>query len=115
MAVRREPNGQNLYWIQDGEKVTVNMMEGQAFFVAQETQSAQIEAKAENNRRRDNYMTSLNNQQISVDASRPYSVPVPPMQVVVEDPVMDIYGIVTPGEQYEQTWMPPLPQLKLKS
>lgn len=111
--VRREADGQTLYWIQDGLKVEVHPMEYQ-YGVVQETQDLQISAKLQNNHNKDYYMRELGNMQISVDASRPYSVPAPPLMLVVSDPIMDDYGNVEPGKSSEVPWVPALPTLKFK-
>lgn len=116
MAVRRSPDFSTLYWIDsNGFKVEVHPLEGAAYSAALETMDAQIFAKRENLQRRDHYLNELANQQISVDASRPYSVPQPPQMIIVNDPVMDDFGTVTPGLSYETEWNPPLPGLKLKT
>lgn len=114
MAVRREADGQTLYWIQEGVKVSVNMMEYQ-YGTVQATQDAQISAKLQNNTNKDHYMTTLSNAQVSEDASRPYPPFTAPLMIVVSDPFMDEYGNVTAGVEAQIPWIPPLPTLKLKN
>ncbi len=106
--VRREADGVTLYWIQDGQKMSVNYMEYQ-FGVVQETQDLQISAKNQNAANKDHYMTALKNAQLNEDASRPYPTPVKPQMLVVTDPVMDDYGNVEGGVQSSVDWIPPLP------
>ncbi len=128
--VRRESDGSTLYWIQDGQKVSVTQMEYQYGAVA-ETQGNQITSARVNKRVRFNYCNWVNNiAQVNEDASRPYppypgdvnddGTPIPldsngkPLMWSVADPIMYDFGDVTTGKESWVPWVPPLPVVKKK-